>query len=189
MKSAPGTSSSLLGGQVAERLGHRARQFLGALRTTSADADVDERLSQLLDNREQVALLMRLSPFDRAHHLKVHDTLVNWGCRDPDLLQAALLHDIGKADGRGRVRVHDRVLYVVLQWTTPRLLGRLTAPPGRRFLHGLYLARNHARLGAQLAADAGASPRCYALIAAHETRRPGDQALVLLQLADHGAGG
>jgi hypothetical protein len=146
----------------------RVRQYIAFLRSRP-DPAVDARLRAVLPEERAWRLLERLSPFDRAHHLRVYDVLLARGERDPDLLLAALLHDAGKVDARGRARGIDRALRVLLRRWSPRLLERLARPAGPRVLHGLYLVHHHARLGAELAAAAGVSAHCCALIAHHET--------------------
>jgi hypothetical protein len=162
----------------------RVRQFSHALRSRP-DPVVDAELRRLLGSDAQWALLTRLTPFDRAHHLRVHALLVESGHDDPDLLRAALLHDVGKADERGRVNPLHRAAHVILGWIAPRLLTRV-AVNGGWFGHGLWLSLHHAGNGAVLAARAGASERCCALIAAHAgPLRSTDPMLVALAAADH----
>ncbi|CAN5546893.1 MAG: hypothetical protein H0V47_07755 [Chloroflexia bacterium] len=152
------------------------------------DSEIDRRLHDILQNEAQWRLLLRLSAFDRAHHLRVHDTLIAAGHVDADLLRAAALHDAGKADDRGRVRLPHRVLKVFLQATSPWLLGLTGRRDGGWLGHGLFLARHHAQLGAQLAETAGASERCVELIARHEENPPVDDPhLRALIQADAGA--
>jgi hypothetical protein len=164
---------------------HRVRQFAAAL-SSSPDPRVDTALRDLLANDRQWTLLERLSPFDRAHHLRVHWLLQAGGCVDDDLLRAALLHDVGKADERGRVRLGHRVARVLLKRSAPSALARLRDRGRSGLIHGLYLAEHHAQLGARLALDAGASERCAWLIEHHEQRGAAEQepALGLLIAAD-----
>jgi putative nucleotidyltransferase with HDIG domain len=170
---------------VMERPAGRAGQFLHALRCRR-DRTVDDRLRMLLDNERQWSLLARLAPYDRDHHLEVYERLVAAGFTDADLLRAALLHDVGKADERGRVRLQHRVARVILRRALPSPLRRLGARP-LRIWYGMYLAENHAELGARAAREAGASPRCCEFIAAHESEPPGnDPELAALIAADEG---
>jgi putative nucleotidyltransferase with HDIG domain len=170
---------------VAERPAGRVGQFLHALRCRH-DRGIDDRLRMLLDDERQWSLLARLAPYDRAHHLDVHERLVTAGFTDADLLRAALLHDVGKADERGRVRLQHRVARVILRRALPGPLRRIGARPSRIW-HGMYLAENHAELGAHAAREAGASASCCELIAAHESEPPGsDPALAALIAADEG---
>lgn len=148
---------------------HRVHQFVHAV-VTRQDERVDARLRDLLGDERQWALLARLAPYDRVHHLRVYELLRAQGVSDPDLLRAALLHDVGKADGRGRVRLGHRVAVVILRAVAPRVLWMLDHADLPGPLHGFYLGEQHARLGAELAARAGASPRACAFIASHEAR-------------------
>jgi hypothetical protein len=173
------------------RPAHRARwrvtQFLHSI-GTRPDPAVDRTLRRLIDNEDQWRLLSRLTPFDRAHHLRVHALLRARGCDDPDLLLAALLHDVGKADDRGRAAALHRSARVLLRRVSPRLLDRMATPGRAGILHGLYLTCHHAALGADLARHAGASERCCVLIACHDSRPPyADPALAALVAADNAA--
>ena len=156
----------------------RVRQFGHAV-WSRPDSAVDADLQRLLASDQQWRLLARLTPFDRAHHLRVHQLLTEAGHDDPDLLRAALLHDIGKADGRGRVNVVHRTTHVLLGRLLSAALDRL-AVNGGWFRHGIWLSVHHATIGAELAASAGASERCCRLIASHH--RP-DRDLDPLQAA------
>ena len=141
-------------------------QFVSALRRRD-DKQVDLLLQSVVHNDQQWDLLERLSTFDRAHHLGVYNSLIASGWTEPDLLLAAALHDVGKADERGRVRLVHRVVRVLIGRARPSLLLKLSSDPGQRLTHGLYLAEHHASLGAALAAEAGATVRCCQLIAGH----------------------
>lgn len=120
---------------------------------------------------------------DQRHHLAVFGRLWERGCRDADLLAAALLHDIGKVDGRRRVWLWQRTAVVLLR-RRPDLLARLGAPPAPAWRYGFYLHAHHPALGAAQAARLGCSPRAVALIAAHQTPATGDADLAALQAAD-----
>lgn len=148
---------------------HRVPQFARAL-ITRQDDEVDRRLRGLLADEQQWLLLVPLAPYDRAHHLRIYELLRDEGVSDPDLLRAALLHDVGKADDRGRVRLAHRIVVVVLRRFAPRLLARLNRADLPGPFHGFYLGEHHARLGARLAERAGVSARTRDLIAGHERR-------------------
>lgn len=165
----------------------RVLQFLTAL-TVRCDPLVDLRLRAAVHSDAQWALLQRLTPFDRSHHLQVYDALRQTGHSDPDLLLAGALHDVGKADARGRVWLVHRVARVLLAKLAPDSLSNLS-DNGNALMHGLYLCVRHASLGAQLAEAAGASSRCCELIARHEenAERVADPGLLALIKADQGA--
>lgn len=165
----------------------RLRQGFAAL-ANHPDAAVDRRLRLLVSDDRQWVLLARLSSFDRSHLVAVHDTLVAMGCDDADILRAALLHDVGKADDRGRVRLLHRVVKVLGERWCPRCLERVARRDGGWLGHGVWLATRHAENGAILARDAGASERVCELIHLHDDSSAalGDAGLRLLRRADEG---
>lgn len=165
----------------------RLRQGLAAL-VSRPEPEVDRRLRSLLGDERQWALLARLSSFDRIHHLAVHDALVAGGCEDVDVLRAALLHDIGKADARGRVRLPHRVVKVLGTRLFPGQLDRLARKDGGWFRHGVWLAVRHADAGAALASEAGANARVCDLIRRHHDAEGAadDLGLAILRHVDEG---
>lgn len=122
---------------------------------------------------EEAALVSRLLPAgaarlfdgmpvaDRRHALDVAGRLIAGGHRDPDLLAAALLHDAAKGH---RMRLWHRVGGVLLAAFAPGVLRRLADPSPRSWRHGFHLFLHHARLSAELATTAGASPRAAGFI-------------------------
>jgi hypothetical protein len=164
----------------------RVRQFRHAVRSRPEPA-VDSELRRLLASDAQWTLLARLTPFDRAHHLRVYRLLIDAGHTDPDLLRAALLHDVGKADARGRVGVIHRSVHVLIGSVSPRLLHRIAADEGW-FQRGIFLSAYHAEVGAALVRIAGGSQRCCDLIRRHNKRSDqNDPLLAALIAADNAA--
>lgn len=155
---------------------YRARQFLGAL---GAQVDPVERAALLQAAHlppALAALFVRMPRPYQWHALNVAQRVQ--GAGDPILLQAALLHDIGKWDpvsGR-RVTLLVRVVTVLAHHLPggSGLLHRLSGgPPSPRSpRYPWYLQAQHARLGAALAAQGGAPAEVVALIRHHEAPAP-----------------
>jgi putative nucleotidyltransferase with HDIG domain len=148
------------------------------------DPEVDASLESLL-SREELQLVNRLTVADRRHLLETHATLHQNGWQNPELLKAALLHDIGKADETARVTLVHRVVKVLLGRFFPGLLRKLASNDGGWLHHGLYLAVEHPRLGAEMARKAGTSDRtCWLIAHHHDGTIRHDAALLALRDAD-----
>ncbi|HET7036303.1 MAG TPA: HD domain-containing protein [Thermomicrobiaceae bacterium] len=175
---------SVPAGSVAARVVYRTRQGLAHLRPQRAGA-VDAELAGWL-SPAQLGLVARLTAADRAHLLRAGRRAATLSA-DPDLVLAALLHDVGKADERTRVRLWQRVLVVLLGRVAPDLLARLARPSHRPWRRGFYLALAHPRLGAEMARASGASARACWLIAHHHDASVTDPTLTLLRQIDEEA--
>ena len=125
-------------------------------------------------------LFWQMDRCDQRHGLDVYHTLHKAGHRDAALLQAALLHDVGKAGG-GLTLVH-RVTVVLLEKHAPHLLERWTQD-GRTWRAPLVRHVQHAQLGAQWVLEADISPQAAEWIRRHHTD-PTDDRLAALQWAD-----
>jgi len=164
---------------------YRVRQFFAALTAPLFRRDADA-LAQVLTPAQQ-ALFCRMSAPDRRHALQVYQALQARGPQIPDLLVAALMHDVGKAAGPPPLWV--RVAVVLLERWAPRWLDRLSAGDPRGWRRPFVLYRRHAEIGAEWAAQAGCSPLTVALIRRHHDplgspESEEDRLLALLQQAD-----
>lgn len=117
-----------------------------------------------------LSLFATMSRADQRHSLRVCRGLLARGCSDHDLLAAALLHDVGKAEGR--VPFWTRPAIVLGKLFGPRLLSRLAVYPDAarrlpRWRRALSYAWWHAEIGAQLAERAGLSERAVVYIRTH----------------------
>jgi len=151
----------------------RVRQFLAAVRARVSDDEMAV-LEQHLDPSQR-ELFWEMSPIDQRHCLDVFNNLLQQGHSDPDLLRAALLHDVGK---RG-IRLWHRVASVLLEAFWPALLEKLAVNHPQSWLYGFYIYRYHADLSAELAERSGCSPSVVELVRGHHTPSENEQAQAL----------
>jgi hypothetical protein len=147
---------------------YRVRQFFGAL-TADINRDEQQKVARLL-TADQYRLFCRMAINDQRHSINVYATLKMSGHDDPDLLVAALLHDVGKA--AGHIGLWQRTLIVLLRRWAPAVLTWLergaepdTSPYWRR---GFVVNRLHPMVGARWAAQADCSPTTVVLIQRHQ---------------------
>ena len=117
-------------------------------------------------------LFQSMSRADQQHSLRVCRGLQRRSCIEKDLLTAALLHDVGKA--QGRVPFWTRPVIVLGKRYAPGLLTRLMILPSlferqriSSWRRALSYAWWHADVGADLAATAGLSERVVLYIRTH----------------------
>ncbi len=132
-------------------------------------------------------LFYRFTCADQWHSYRVFRTLHETGYNHPDLLTAALLHDIGKI--RCPLSAWDRTLIVVGGGLFPERAeawGRGSLESWRR----PFVARaQHPAWGAEMAAEAGVRPAVVEIIRRHQDEIDGDESeedrlLIALQWAD-----
>jgi putative nucleotidyltransferase with HDIG domain len=146
-------------GQVRQQLG-----FVAPL--TAAEYEMVARF--LPDSA--LMLFQTMSLADQRHSLRVCQGLQARGCDEAEMLAAALLHDVGKA--QGRVPFWTRPVIVLGKLLFPRLLARVTVYPSKgrplsRWRRALSYAWYHAEVGAELATQAGLSERAVLYIRTH----------------------
>ena len=194
---------------------YRVSQFLAAVKTRlpgwagggSKDlAIANTLLYTILVTGPQHDLFKRMPANDRQHALAVAQTLLQAGYHQPALMQAALLHDVGKSIGQPLVH---RVIIVLLQAFWPGVLRRLETPvatvcpslashPAAMdvldnvawWRRPFVIHAQHPYIGAVWARAAGCEPLAVTLIARHQDtindEASGAEAelLALLQWAD-----
>jgi len=142
---------------------YRVVQFYRAL-TAQVRPDELEALAPLLGPQGMV-LFRRLSRNDQRHSLNVYTLLHSQGYRDPALLTAALLHDVGKTTGK--LSLFHRVAAVLLSVFSPRMLQRLEASDLSGLLRPFRVSWQHAELGARLLSEAGFAATTVELVRHH----------------------
>ena len=158
--------------------GHVERFFRG-FRWALTPAEV--RLARELLGPDELLLFAALQGRERRHAMDVVRELRARGAPSPDLLVAALLHNVGN----GSLHLHERVAYTLLRLLAPRLLERLASPVGFGFRRAMAAQRDHPQRGAALLAEAGASERVQRLVRGHhDASADGDAELAQLIEAD-----
>jgi len=140
------------------RVWYRVWQFWQAL-TAAPGAEVPVGLAPGLQ-----ALYAGMPRADRAHGVRTLARLSPEERQHPDLVVAALLHDVGKS-GAG-VHLWDRVLAVLAGRLAPGWLERVSRREGGLWC-GLCRIGRHAEEGARRLAAAGASPLTVCLVRCH----------------------
>lgn len=106
---------------------------------------------------------------DQRHGLAVLMLLRQRGETAPVLLQAGLLHDVGKA--AAGVCLHHRIARVLLRGSMPPLWRWLCAKP-TGWRRPFWVVANHPERGAVWVASQGGAAELVALIRHHERRPP-----------------
>jgi hypothetical protein len=180
------------------RVWYRTLQFWNAIQARPTPETIEPARSFL--SPALMNLFSSMAPGEQVHSLKVFNKLLESGENDPDLLTAALLHDVGKS--RYPLRVWERILIVLGQALAPGLAARWgewvederQAPRQGRLARAwkkpFQVAAQHPLWGAQMALRAGASPAAAALIQQHQLKlesahlSPAGRLLAALQAAD-----
>ncbi len=130
---------------------------------------------------------------EQHHGVRTCQILEEQGFTDPDLMAAALLHDVGKTIAPPRL--WERVFVVLVERFLPRMAARWRGQgPMTGALKGVrrgFLVRHyHAVWGAEMVAEAGAADRIVRLIRHHHANGQGprpessDTELIALHEAD-----
>jgi hypothetical protein len=168
----------------ASRIFYRTRQFWQALGASLSPEDLDLVHEVLAPSQRRLFEQLQMS--ERVHSIKVLRALLDRGEDHPDLLLAALLHDVGKS--RFPLNLLDRILIVLGKAFFPQRAKRWGSEPVsdlkslrsydrpgllvETFLkiwrRPFIIAERHPAWGAEMAARSGASPLAVALIRRHQ---------------------
>lgn len=172
---------------ILQRGWYRARQFSKALSQRPSPEQIENARRFL--SAAEFALFQKMQPSEQLHSLQVFERLTEQGIDDPDLLTAALLHDVGKSNLP--LRTWERVWIVLARLIFPRLRLAWGRTPIEKagWRKALVVAERHAEWGALLASQAGCSALTINLIRRHQQVLPTinsheDYLLTLLQAAD-----
>lgn len=143
---------------------YRVRQFVTALFPGSSSKDLTAAARVLSPG--QLLLFRSLPPEDQAHGLRVLGELRAQGVRDPDLLAAALLHDVGKL--HCPLTVWERALVVAAQRFFPEAVQRWGEGEARGWRRAFVTALQHPEWGAEMVSEVGGSSRLIQLVRLHQ---------------------
>lgn len=167
---------------------YRTRQFWFALTARPTQNDLAHAGHFLTP--ELLQLFLQMQPGEQAHSLEVFRQLQDQGETNRDLLAAALLHDVGKS--RCPLRLWERVLIVLVRAAVPGQAAAWGQGQPRGWRRSLVVAEQHPAWGAQMAEQAGASPKTVELIRRHQEEifadhrsDPGIALLIRLQSVDN----
>ena len=124
-------------------------------------------------------LFLTMNESDQRHSIDLCERLWSDGHAEPDLLRAALLHDVGKASGS--LPILYRVAFTLAVMASPRLARWLARPGLTVWRQPFCVAAHHPEIGAIAATQAGSSPRVVGLILNHN--QPGADSLSRLLYA------
>ncbi len=148
---------------------YRVRQFLRAANSWVHPGGGDLDLASEFLPPEALELFAAMPRYDRRHAMAVLGTLQREGHAEPDLLAAALLHDVGKtAHAREPLRLWHRVIVVLLRALAPGRLDSYAKDEPGSWRQPFFVQQNHAAIGAELAQQAGCSQATVQLILRHE---------------------
>lgn len=166
---------------------YRITQFTRSLRPYISQAELSFIKNVLTES--QAELFFKLPLFEQRHALNVCQTLVAGGFgHDVELLQAALLHDLGKTDSQNNrsIPLWGKVVNVILRKAGgPALVTKLASNEPRSLRYIFYLQCRHEKRGAKLIKQIGSSNRVVALVGHCQSLvRKGDEAARALKWAD-----
>ena len=164
------------------------KRFMQGIRAIFAFAlPVDQAAAADILSPELYDLFCRMRRSEQIHSLRMMTALRDAGHDQPDLLVAALLHDVGKS--RYRLTLIDRVLIVLVKYGTPKVFAQWSAGDAVGWRRRFVIGAKHAAWSAEDMADAGASVLAASLARRHmdeidTVASEEDRLLLLLMQAD-----
>jgi putative nucleotidyltransferase with HDIG domain len=150
------------------RIGYRAWQFWRTIWGRPKAADLSLARRQL--SAQLYALFEQMPPAEQAHALRVFTAVKAAGFEDQALLEAALLHDVGKS--RCRLFPWERAWVVLGNVFFPQKMAEWGQGEPLGWRKAFVVAVQHAEWGAQMLEDAGAGELTVRLVREHQTASP-----------------
>lgn len=143
---------------------YRFSQFMRSL-TTKPSSERLEMINTYLSPGLR-SLFDGMQPSEQVHALHVFTDLRQQGQNHPELLCAALLHDVGKAEFP--LQLWERVFIVLVQWLLPKQVDAWGQGEARGWRKALVVARNHPIWGADMIQQAGGKQLVQDLVRWHQ---------------------
>lgn len=150
---------------IATRGVYRTWQAWQALRAGPLSFDEWQEVKGVLV-KEQLTLFAAQSMAGQQHGYRVMRTLKDAGHDEPELLVAALLHDLGKY--QTRFTWLDKVKVVLTQRLAPGQATKWSKGPQRGWTRAYVVKEAHPEWGAEALAAAGGSDLSVALVRRHQ---------------------
>jgi hypothetical protein len=146
---------------------YRVRQFWEIVTARPLPDPIRNDIATILTEPEQ-QLFYQLSLSDQWHSYRVLQMLRDAGQAQPDLLAAALLHDVGKT--QVRLTLLDRTLIVLAQALWPRRVAAWGQGEAVGWRRPFVVKMCHPQWSAAMAQRAGSRPLTLELIRRHQDK-------------------
>ena len=148
---------------------YRAWQFWRSLwPSPPAPEELAAARSILTDS--QMKLFIQLQASEQNHSLRVLREIQHQGETNPDLLVAALLHDVGKI--RYPLRLWERIFIVLGKKLFPERIAAWGRDKPQGWARPFVVAAQHPLWGGDLALEADTAPQVVQLIRRHQDKLP-----------------
>lgn len=146
------------------KFSYRFNQFKLALFAKPSQNNL--KYAENILNSKQFELFLKLQDSEQVHAIEVCRQAESQGLHQPDLLTAALLHDIGKI--LYPIRLWERVLIVIAKKFSSKKVEKWGQGKPEGFLRAFVIGEQHPDWGAELVQKVDTSPLAVSLIRRHQ---------------------
>lgn len=152
----------------------RIRQFLLCIFSSLGSQDL-EYIDKKLDNNIKY-IFLKLSKYEKKHSILVARAVEKQFKNDPDLVKAALLHDIGKT--KYHINIIQKSLLVLFDLLTKGKLKKITE---NKSINIFY---NHGQMGYDILKDSGYNERILFIVKNHHNKNISSDDLRIIRKFD-----